>query len=164
MHEVTCSGDLIAIFSQADQTCRKKHCQSHCQTDQDSCGCCNNVTAVDGHVSLFSVASHAPVHVVSYPDLPNPELYDMLRYKWSPDSRQLVICWRDDDHSRLDLACLSQHVLAERQVGHLQSCMCGTGKTRCSVWLPLLTQGLEQHAMPARLRAFGDLTLAETCI
>ena len=81
VHEVTCSGDLIAIFSQADHTCRKEHCQSQDPTDEDSCKCCNDVTSVDGHVCLFSIASHVPAHVVCYPDL--LKQYEMLRYKWS---------------------------------------------------------------------------------
>ena len=116
MHTVTCSGDLIAIFSQAEPTCRKEHCQSHCQTDQDSCDCCNDIISVDGHVCLFSVALHAPVQVVSYPDLPKPDKYDMLRYKWSPDSKHLMVYWRGGGPPHLDLACLSKDVLAERQV------------------------------------------------
>ena len=162
MQEVTCGGELIAIFSQADHDCRKKHCHSHCQTQQDSCDCCNNETSVDGHVCLFSIASHAPVYVVGYPDSWDPKIYGRLalRYKWSSDSKHLMICWRGGDHSRMDLACVSKDALAERQVGHCQqACLLRAGKALCSARLPWLTQGLNQHATPAdQAEGFVDLT------
>lgn len=82
-----------------------------------------HVLCLDGHVSLFALTVQGHVHVIKYPGWFNPDWEHIMRRKWSHDSTQLLVYWRDDDHQRMHIACLSKDALAEREVrsGFLES-------------------------------------------
>ena len=121
--EVSCQGDLIAIFTQAELFC----CQNQDDVAYDDLG----FGCLNGHVCLFSLTAQEPIHVIDCPSWFGSDLSycSIMRYKWSPNSKLLMVYWRDDMHMELQIACLSQDALAERQV-----------------WLSMsLSQGLHGH-------------------
>ena len=111
--EVTCQGGLIAVFTYADYSCRRDSLHTEYEyTSDESCE--------GGHVCFFTLAQQEPVHIVDYPAWFNTVVFcNQMRYEWSPDSRQLMVWWRNDEHDSLAVACLSKYALAEREVRQL---------------------------------------------
>ena len=101
--EVTCRGELIAIFVEAPR--------ADYYDDDEERDC----------IYVFQLGTQAPIHV-----LPDPELYcgssrwsqreDWRQHNWAPNCRHLSIYWtlcRDS----LQLTCLSKNSLSQRDVG-----------------------------------------------
>ena len=103
MTEVSCQGELIAVFSEADL-----HCLS--QSGYDSC---NFKSYRDGYLSLFHLTSQKRIYIVRRMD-GFDENYDIMRYSWSPDSLHLLVYWRPELHNKLYVACLSRRLLSAR--------------------------------------------------
>ena len=158
IHSWTCQGDLIVVFTQADQHCSSDYSMTYYGERDD----CSYGSHGDGHVCLFTLTLQEPVHVIEYPGWYTPDYHHIMRHKWSPDSRQLMVYWRNGTHRHMSIACMSINALAERQVrllllcfGHLQA----NGHTSIKQEPHLISMQLTAHAQPhvwpfCKLQAF----------
>ena len=99
--EVTCRGELIAVFVEAPRA-------DYYGDDDEEKGC----------IYLFQLGTQAPFHV-----LPDPDAYygftgeDYMRNKWAPDCRLLGVYWTILNGDHMHLTCLGKGDLSERLVG-----------------------------------------------
>ena len=105
---VSCQGNLVAIFTQADGSCLSyKEMSTYKRNDEGD---------ETGYVCLFHSASREPVHVLRQPEDFDPA-YDRLRSTYSPCSSYLMVNWSPDTVDKLNVACLSKAECTQRTVG-----------------------------------------------
>ena len=77
--EVSCQGELIAVFTKADYQCRDSSSEDCFYWDFDDRTDCS-----DGYLCMFALALQQPIHVVRYPDwfhYDGPMWYDVMCHK-----------------------------------------------------------------------------------